>query len=34
MAVWLQETIAAGSVLVFVASAFILAVAGETFLSV
>jgi len=31
MAVWLQETIAAASVLVFVASAFVLTVASEVF---
>jgi hypothetical protein len=34
MAVWLQEMIAAGSVLIFAASVFILAVAGETLLAV
>jgi hypothetical protein len=34
MAVWLQEMIAAGSVLIFVASVFILAVASETLLAV
>lgn len=29
MAVWLQETIAAASMLIFLASAFVLVVAGE-----
>jgi len=33
MAVWLQETVAVASVLIFVASAFVLAVAGEALLT-
>jgi hypothetical protein len=34
MTVWLQEAIAAASVLIFVASAFVLMVAGEAMLPV
>ena len=33
MAVWLEETIAAASVIVFLASAFVLMVAGEALLT-
>ncbi|MEY4878753.1 MAG: hypothetical protein RJB62_221 [Pseudomonadota bacterium] len=32
MAIWLQETLAAGSMLVFVISIFVLATAGEVIL--